>query len=133
VAPFLASGDALRPDFVAFGNLRIEGDLLSSEKPVDACSSSTIGAFASRRAACHGAAATAAFSCSLQITHEPCRVVDCAVVLPVERRVSSRQNLPIPMGVSFRARPCIELTRLWRHHVSQVTRPRLLLAFPARC
>jgi hypothetical protein len=32
--PFLDAGDAMRPDFGAFGDLRIEGDLLQSSQPV---------------------------------------------------------------------------------------------------
>jgi hypothetical protein len=32
--PFLDAGDAMRPDFGAFGDLRIEGDLLQSSRPV---------------------------------------------------------------------------------------------------
>lgn len=32
--PFLDAGDAMRPDFGAFGDLRIEGELLQSSRPV---------------------------------------------------------------------------------------------------
>lgn len=34
VEPFLASGDAMRPNFGDYGELRIEGYLLSSEHPI---------------------------------------------------------------------------------------------------
>lgn len=34
VRPFLDAGEAMRPDFGAFGDLRIEGDLLQSSEPV---------------------------------------------------------------------------------------------------
>lgn len=35
--PFLASGDLLRPDFGAYGELRVEGDLLDPARAVVAC------------------------------------------------------------------------------------------------
>ena len=34
--PFLASGDAMRPNFGEYGELRVEGDLLNLEDPVRA-------------------------------------------------------------------------------------------------
>ena len=37
VRPFLASGDAMRPDFGAYGELRVDGDLLDVTRPVAAC------------------------------------------------------------------------------------------------
>jgi len=36
VAPFLAGGDAMRPDFGQFGQLRVDGDLTDSATPVEA-------------------------------------------------------------------------------------------------
>lgn len=36
VEPFLASGDAMRPNFGEYGELRVEGDLLSNEDPIHA-------------------------------------------------------------------------------------------------
>jgi hypothetical protein len=34
IRPFLAGGEAMRPDFGAFGDLRVEGDLLDPSQPV---------------------------------------------------------------------------------------------------
>lgn len=36
LAPFLSTGQALRPDFGSHGELRVDGDLLDTETPVDA-------------------------------------------------------------------------------------------------
>ena len=34
--PFLASGDAMRPNFGEYGELRVEGNLLASDRPIHA-------------------------------------------------------------------------------------------------
>lgn len=79
VGPFLMSGDAMRPDFGAFGELRVTGDLLDVDVPVRACLE-----FEDRciRETADGqliAGSRRRLRASLCISMEPCRVLECAV------------------------------------------------------
>lgn len=77
--PFLDVGDAMRPDFGAFGDLRIEGELLEASHPVlatlefdDRCARETA---AGRVVPARGRR----LRLTLHVALDPVRVVDCAV------------------------------------------------------
>lgn len=77
--PFLDAGDAMRPDFGAFGDLRIEGDLLQSSQPVlatldfeDRCARETADG---RVVPARGRRLRA----TLQIAVDPVHIVDCRI------------------------------------------------------
>jgi hypothetical protein len=78
VEPFLATGDALKPDFGAYGQLRVEGDLCATE-PVSALfefeDRSRRESFDGRRQA----APRRRIRLDMRLTLEPCRVSDCTV------------------------------------------------------
>jgi hypothetical protein len=84
--PFLAAGDAMRPDFGAFGDLRIEGELLRSSHPVvatlefdDRCARETTQGRvvpASRRR----------LRITMHVAVDPVRIIDCAFSDVTERR-----------------------------------------------
>ncbi|MFZ0180717.1 MAG: hypothetical protein WAL84_12730 [Candidatus Dormiibacterota bacterium] len=77
--PFLDAGDAMRPDFGAFGDLRIEGELLQVSMPVlatlefdERCARETV----------HGRVIPSRgrrLRLTMHITVEPARIIDCAV------------------------------------------------------
>jgi hypothetical protein len=77
--PFLARGDVMRPDFGAFGDLRIEGDLLQTSEPLlatlefdDRCVRQTARGRlipAPRRR----------MRLAMRVAADPPRVIDCAV------------------------------------------------------
>lgn len=77
--PFLSGGDAMRPDFGAFGDLRVEGELLESFQPVlatlefeDHCVRETAPGrlVPSRRRR---------MRITMQVAVEPVRIIGCAV------------------------------------------------------
>lgn len=79
VRPFLERGDVMRPDFGAFGDLRVEGDLLAAAEPVlailefeDCCVRETPAGrlVPSRRR--H-------LRLTMRLTIDPASVVDCVV------------------------------------------------------
>ncbi len=84
--PFLDAGDAMRPDFGAFGDLRIEGELLESVEPVlatlefdDRCARETA----------HGRVVPARgrrLRITLHVAIDPVHVVDCAIAQVATRR-----------------------------------------------
>lgn len=84
--PFLDAGDAMRPDFGAFGDLRIEGELLQLERPVlatldfdDRCARETA----------HGRVVPARgrrMRMTMHVAIEPARVLDCAMSEVTVRR-----------------------------------------------
>jgi hypothetical protein len=77
--PFLSAGDTMRPDFGAFGDLRIEGELLDATEPVlatvefdDRCARETA----------HGQVIPARgrrLRIALHIETEPLHIVDCTL------------------------------------------------------
>jgi len=77
--PFLDAGDVMRPDFGAFGDLRIEGELLESMEPVlatlefdDRCARETA----------HGGIVPARgrrLRLTLHVAIDPVHIVDCAI------------------------------------------------------
>lgn len=77
--PFLDAGDAMRPDFGAFGDLRIEGELLQVSMPVlatlefdDRCARETVqGRVIPGRGR--------RLRVTMHVAVEPARVLDCAV------------------------------------------------------
>jgi hypothetical protein len=77
--PFLDRGDAMRPDFGAFGDLRVEGELLESSTPMlatlefdDRCSRETAnGRVIPARAR--------RLRITMHVGLEPVRIIDCAV------------------------------------------------------
>jgi hypothetical protein len=77
--PFLDAGDAMRPDFGAFGDLRIEGELLESSHPVlatlefdDRCARETVeGRIVPARGR--------RLRLTLHVALDPVHVIDCAV------------------------------------------------------
>jgi hypothetical protein len=80
VAPFLDGGEAMRPDFGAFGELTIDGDLLAVDVPIDA-----VLAFEDRsfRETADGqllASPRRRIQLRMRISLEPCRVLDCTVI-----------------------------------------------------
>ena len=84
--PFLDAGDAMRPDFGAFGGLRIEGDLLQSSQPVlatlefdDRCARETADG---RIVPAKGRRLRA----MLEVAIDPVRIVDCHIVDVSDRR-----------------------------------------------
>jgi hypothetical protein len=84
--PFLESGDVMRPDFGAFGDLRIEGELLDATVPVlttvefdDRCARETAQG---RVVPARGRR----LRITLHVAIDPIRVVDCAVSEVVARR-----------------------------------------------
>jgi len=84
--PFLDAGDAMRPDFGAFGDLRIEGALLEGSEPVlatlefdDRCARETA----------HGRVIPARgrrLRMTLHLATDPVHVVDCAIAEVAARR-----------------------------------------------
>jgi hypothetical protein len=84
--PFLDAGDAMRPDFGAFGDLRIEGALLETAEPIlatlefdDRCARETA----------HGSVVPARgrrLRMTLHVATEPVHIVDCAISQVVARR-----------------------------------------------
>jgi hypothetical protein len=84
--PFLEAGDAMHPDFGAFGDLRIEGDLLEPAQPVlatlefdDRCARET----ASGRVV---PARGRRLRVMLHIGLDPLHIIDCAVSEVAPRR-----------------------------------------------
>jgi hypothetical protein len=86
LGPFLDAGHAMRPDFGAFGDLRIEGDLLQSSQPVlatlefdDRCARETADGLVvparGRR-----------LRATLQIAVDPVHIVDCRIADVTDRR-----------------------------------------------
>ena len=81
VEPFLASGDAMRPDFGAYGELHVEGDLLLHDQPVTA-----LLEFDDRsmRETADGRLLPAPrrrIRLELRLSIQPCRIEDCAIHL----------------------------------------------------
>jgi hypothetical protein len=86
--PFLSRGDVMRPDFGAFGDLRIEGDLLQQADPVlatlefdDRCVRQTAG----------GRLVTARprrLQIRMHVAVDPPVVIDCAVSEVTARHAS---------------------------------------------
>lgn len=84
--PFLDAGDAMRPDFGAFGDLRIEGELLQVSTPVlatlefdDRCARETVqGRVIPGRGR--------RLRVTMHVTVEPVRIIDCAVSEVPDRR-----------------------------------------------
>jgi hypothetical protein len=84
--PFLDAGDAMRPDFGAFGDLRIEGELLQVSMPVlamlefdDRCTRETLqGRVIPGRGR--------RLRVTMHVTVEPVRIIDCAVSEVPDRR-----------------------------------------------
>jgi hypothetical protein len=77
--PFLDAGDAMRPDFGAFGDLRIEGELLQVSRPVlatlefdDRCARETVRG---RVIPARGRR----LRVTMHVALDPVRVIDCAV------------------------------------------------------
>jgi hypothetical protein len=77
--PFLSGGDAMRPDFGAFGDLRVEGELLDPSQPViamlefdDHCVRETARGrlVPSRRRR---------MRITMRVAVEPMHIIDCAV------------------------------------------------------
>lgn len=84
--PFLDAGDSMRPDFGAFGDLRVEGELLEMSHPVlamlefdDRCARET----ASGRVV---AARGRRLRLTMHVALDPVRVIDCAVSDAGDRR-----------------------------------------------
>ena len=84
--PFLDVGDAMRPDFGAFGDLRIEGDLLQSSLPVlatlefdDRCARETADG---RVVPARGRRLRA----TLEVALDPVHIVDCRIADVTDRR-----------------------------------------------
>ena len=84
--PFLDAGDAMRPDFGAFGDLRIEGELLQVSMPVlatlefdDRCARETVqGRVIPGRGR--------RLRVTMHVAVEPVRIIDCAVSEVPDRR-----------------------------------------------
>jgi hypothetical protein len=83
--PFLDAGDAMRPDFGAFGDLRIEGELLEPTRPVlatlefdDRCARETAGGLVPARGR--------RMRVTLHLDIDPVRIVDCALSEVASRR-----------------------------------------------
>jgi len=83
--PFLDAGDAMRPDFGAFGDLRIEGELLEPTRPVlatlefdDRCARETAGGLVPARGR--------RLRVTLHLDIDPVRIVDCALAEVASRR-----------------------------------------------
>jgi hypothetical protein len=77
--PFLDEGDAMRPDFGAFGDLRIEGELLQVSRPVlatlefdDRCARETVRG---RVIPARGRR----LRITMHVALDPVRIIDCAV------------------------------------------------------
>jgi hypothetical protein len=84
--PFLDAGDAMRPDFGAFGDLRIEGELLQASQPILATLE-----FDDRsvRETAQGRVVPARgrrLRVRMHIAIEPVRIIDCAVSEVTDRR-----------------------------------------------
>jgi hypothetical protein len=84
--PFLDAGDAMRPDFGAFADLRIEGDLLQSSQPVmatlefdDRCARETADG---RVVPARGRRLRA----TLEVAIDPVQIVDCRIADVTDRR-----------------------------------------------
>jgi hypothetical protein len=86
IRPFLDAGDSMRPDFGAFGDLRVEGALLEVSHPVlatlefdDRCARETASG---RVVATRGRR----LRVTMHVALDPVRVIDCAVSDAGERR-----------------------------------------------
>lgn len=84
--PFLDAGDAMRPDFGAFGDLRIEGELLESAQPVvatldfdDRCARETARG---RVIPARGRR----LRLIMKVAIDPAHIIDCAVSEVTDRR-----------------------------------------------
>jgi len=84
--PFLDAGDAMRPDFGAFGDLRIEGELLQSHRPVlatlefdDRCARETVQG---RLIPARGRR----LRVTMHVALDPVRIIDCSVSEVLDRR-----------------------------------------------
>jgi hypothetical protein len=84
--PFLDAGDAMRPDFGPFGDLRIEGELLESSRPVlttlefdDRCARETVQG---RVIPARGRR----LRVTMHVALDPVRIIDCAVSEVFDRR-----------------------------------------------
>jgi hypothetical protein len=84
--PFLDAGDAMRPDFGPFGDLRIEGELLQPAQPVvatfdfdDRCARET----AQGRVI---PASGRRLRITMHVAIDPVRIIDCAVSEVTDRR-----------------------------------------------
>ena len=84
--PFLDAGEAMRPDFGAFGDLRIEGELLHTYRPIlatlefdDRCARQTMqgGVIPARGRR---------LRVTMHVALDPVRVTDCAVSEVLDRR-----------------------------------------------
>ncbi|MBV8194294.1 MAG: hypothetical protein JOY80_02060, partial [Candidatus Dormibacteraeota bacterium] len=79
--PFHASGEVLRPDFGAYGELRVDGDLLDAATPVAAWLSFDDRSMRQLPDGRLQAVPRQRVCLSLTVTLHPCRIVDCAVFL----------------------------------------------------
>jgi hypothetical protein len=79
MTPFLASGDAMRPDFGAFGELRVDGDLLADETPIEAVLEFDDRSFRETADGRLLAPPRQRIQLRLRIALEPCQVIDCAL------------------------------------------------------
>lgn len=84
--PFLDAGDAMRPDFGAFGDLQVEGELLETSRPVlatlefdDRCARETVDG---RIVPARGRR----LQLTLRLALDPVHVIDCAVSEVSDRR-----------------------------------------------
>jgi hypothetical protein len=85
LGPFLVRGDVMRPDFGAFGDLRVEGDLLQGADSIlatlefdDHCLRQTVAGRltpARRRR----------LRLAMHVAIDPARIIDCAVSEVIER------------------------------------------------
>lgn len=76
---FLASGDVMRPDFGAYGELRVEGDLLDAAQPVPVWLEFEDRSMRQRDDGRLVAAPRRRTRLALRVSGRPCRVVACAV------------------------------------------------------
>ena len=81
--PFLVSEETIRPDFGAYGKLRIEGDLLRSDVPVRAWLEFDDRSMLQTRTGRLLPVPRRRVNLLLRIALQPCEIVDC-VVLPPE-------------------------------------------------
>jgi hypothetical protein len=84
--PFLDGGDAMRPDFGAFGDLRIEGELLQPSQPVLATLEFDDR---SARETAQGRIVPARgrrLCLRMHVALDPIRIIDCAVSEVSDRR-----------------------------------------------
>jgi hypothetical protein len=86
--PFLALGDVMRPDFGAFGELRVEGDLLQSIEPVMATLEFDDRCVRQTAAGRLVPARRRRMRLTMRVAISPPRVIDCLVSEVVERHAS---------------------------------------------